>query len=334
MRFPIPAVLIGAFALAIVWWDQASAPGEMAFEVPVPGLSVASGPVRPLPASPALDPERVELGQRLFRDPQLSGDGSISCASCHSAEHGGADGRVRPVGIDGRIGEVNTPTVFNAALGFRQFWDGRAVTLEEQIEGPLTSPGEMGSSWEHVLSQLRANSDYVRAFASAYPDGISEANVRDAIASFERALVTPDSRFDQHLRGKPDALTPDELRGWDLFQDYGCIGCHQGSLLGGNMFQRLGIVRDYFADRGGVEKADLGRFNVTGLEEDRHVFKVPSLRNVALTAPYFHDGSAATLEEAVRVMARYQLGRSIDEPDLASVVAFLGALTGKPEISP
>ena len=325
-----PAAVTIAFALGLLWWDDARRSSEIESLSELASEAVpAAEPVQPLPREIELDPRKVALGARLFRDPRLSADGSVSCASCHALDSGGADGRKRPVGIGGRAGTVNTPTVLNSGFAFRQFWDGRAASLEEQIDGPLKSPIEMGSTWELVLERISADPDYRSAFEGIYPNGVDEPNVKDAIAIFERSLITPDSRLDRYLRGEIQALRPSERRGYELFKQYGCVGCHQGILLGGNMFQRLGIVRDYFADRGGIEPADLGRYNVTGDEADRHVFKVPSLRNVALTAPYFHDGSAPTLEEAIRVMARYQLGREISGPEVQSIAAFLGALTGE-----
>jgi cytochrome c peroxidase len=325
-----PAVVTVAFALGLLWWDDARRSADvMDIRNSASDAVRNAEPVQPLPRAIEIDPRKVALGARLFHDPRLSADETVACASCHDLEAGGADGRKRPVGIAGRMGTVNTPTVLNSGFAFRQFWDGRAASLEEQIDGPLKSPLEMGSTWELVLERISADPEYRSAFEALYPAGIDEASVKDAIASFERSLITPDSRLDRHLRGETQALSPVEQRGYGLFKQYGCIGCHQGMLLGGNMFQRLGIVRDYFADRGSIEIADLGRYNVTGDETDRHVFKVPSLRNVALTAPYFHDGSAETLQEAIRVMARYQLGREIPEPEVSSIAAFLETLTGE-----
>jgi len=331
----VTLAIVSACAALVFVWTSPGAPSQAALPTSEPSAErAASSVIRPIPPPIALDERKVHLGRRLFTDPGLSKDGTISCASCHDLELGGADGRTRPVGIGGQIGEVNTPTVLNSRFSFRQFWDGRAATLEEQIDGPLEHPAEMGASWEEVLARLSGDPSYGAAFAEAYPGGVTRANVKDAIATFERSLVTPDSPFDKFLRGDAEALGAEALRGYELFQSYGCVGCHQGVALGGNMFQRLGVVRDYFADRGDVTRADLGRFNVTGREADRHVFKVPTLRNVALTAPYFHDGSAASLDDAVRVMARYQLGREIPAADRAAIVAFLRSLTGElPESS-
>jgi cytochrome c peroxidase len=223
---------------------------------------------------------------------------------------------------------VNAPTVYNAALNFVQFWDGRAATLEEQIDGPITNPLEMDSSWDGVIGKLAADADYAAAFSAIYPDGITPANVKKAVADFERTLVTRGSAFDRFLEGDERALSPEARAGYETFKSVGCIACHQGTNVGGNMFQRFGVLGDYFKDRGNVVEADYGRYNVTKNEADRFVFRVPSLRNVEHTAPYFHDGSAATLEEAVQVMAKYQLGRRLGAEQVRGILAFLRSLTG------
>ncbi len=291
-------------------------------------------PIKPLPEGMALDARKVTLGERLFHEKRLSSDGTISCASCHDLSQGGDDGRRVSVGVGGAEGQVNAPTVLNCGFNFRQFWDGRAASLEEQVDGPLQHPAEMGNSWERVLSMLQADSTYAATFRDIYAGGISQENLRDAIATFERSLVTPNSRFDRWLRGEADVLTAEEKDGFQLFVSVGCITCHQGVNVGGNMFQVMGRLGDYFKDHGGAEGADLGRFNVTGDAADLHKFKVPSLRNVALTAPYLHDGSAATLQEAVQVMARYQMGRELEDREARRIVAFLETLTGESAVRP
>jgi len=287
-------------------------------------------PIKPLPASLKQDPLRAALGRRLFHDPRLSANGAVSCASCHDLSNGGADGRDHSTGFDGRPTAVNAPTVFNAALNFRQFWDGRAGSLEAQIDQVVENPVEMGSKWADVVAKVARDASYRRDFARSYADGVSKANIQNAIATFERTLITPDSRFDRYLRGEAHALSAEERAGYAKFKQYGCIACHQGVNVGGNMFQKFGVMGDYFADRGKPSEADLGRYLATGDEDDRHVFKVPGLRNVALTAPYFHDGSARTLDEAVDVMFRYQLGRAAAPGDKEAIVRFLGTLTGEP----
>lgn len=290
----------------------------------------SSEPILPIPLTSWLNKEKVALGERLFIDPRLSSDDTIACIHCHNlSEAGGADFSMKSRGINGELGEVNSPTVFNVAMNSSFFWDGRAATLEEQIDGPIHNPKEMGTSWPDVIKKLQADPLMVSRFDEIYPDGINADNIKDAIAEFERSLITPNSRFDLYLRGDDSALTADELKGYQLFKDYGCIACHQGVNVGGNMFQLLGIMRDYFKDRGGITTADLGRYNVTGKDEDRHYFRVPPLRNIALTAPYFHDGTAKTLEDAIAVMAKYQLGREMADDEIKLIAAFLGTLTGE-----
>jgi cytochrome c peroxidase len=285
-------------------------------------------PLEPLPEVPVLDAKVVALGRRLFHDGRLSADGKVSCSGCHDLAKGGMDSRPHSFGIAGKEGVVNAPTVYNAALNFVLFWDGRAATLEEQIGGPITNPLEMGSSWERALGALKADPSYVAGFAAAFPDGLSEHNVRRAIADFERTLLTRGSPFDRFLGGDEHALSPEARAGYETFKSVGCIACHQGRNVGGNMFQRFGVLGDYFKDRGHVSEADYGRYNVTHNEADRFVFRVPSLRNVERTAPYFHDGSAATLSQAVQVMARYQLGRKLLDDQVLSIIAFLKSLSG------
>ncbi|WP_085654742.1 MULTISPECIES: cytochrome-c peroxidase [unclassified Pseudomonas] len=291
-------------------------------------------PLKPLPAIPPQDPKRVELGRQLFHDPRLSINNTLSCASCHQLDKGGADTRAFSNGFDGQPVAVNTPTVFNASLNFRQFWDGRVETLEEQSNVVITSPHEMGSDWNTVVQRIADDAAYGQSFRAAYLDAVNRANIQNALATYERTLLTPGSRFDQYLLGNTDILTLEEKYGYQRFKDYGCIACHQGVNIGGNMFQKFGVFGDYIADRGNPTVADQGRFNVTGDEADRAVFKVPSLRNVALTAPYFHDGSAPTLERAVDVMFQYQLGRMPSEEDKTLIILFLKTLTGQWEGKP
>ena len=286
-------------------------------------------PISPIPESVSLDPRKVSLGSRLFDDPRLSGDNSVACATCHVLSKGGTDGLKRSIGIRAQTGEINAPTVFNSGFNFRQFWNGRAASLEDQIDGPVQHTKEMGSAWPATIARLSLDAYYKSEFAKIYPDGIQPASVKDAIATFERSLITPNSRFDRYLKGERSAVTREETDGYQRFKSYGCVACHQGVNVGGNMFERLGVMGDYFKDRGNITPADLGRFSVTGIESDTHVFKVPGLRNVALTAPYFHDGSATTLEQAVVIMGKYQLGIGIPADDVALIVKFLRTLTGE-----
>ena len=287
-------------------------------------------PIQPITLQLELNESKVKLGNKLFHEPWLSGDNKVSCASCHNLNIGGTDRLVRSIGIQKQLSFVNSPTVFNSGFNFKQFWDGRAETLEAQTEEVILSERVMrGGSWLKVINKLKQFSEYDSWFRELYPDGITSDNIKDAIATFERSLYTPNSRFDQFLHGNQNAITEEEKQGYRRFKSYGCISCHQGMLLGGNMFQTFGLLEDYFGDRGKVTKADLGRFNVTGDEHDRYAFKVPSLRNVVLTSPYFHDGSAETLEEAIKVMAKYQLGRQLPQTDIALIIKFLITLTGE-----
>lgn len=286
-------------------------------------------PIKPLPTTLQQDPARADLGRRLFNDKRLSANGKVSCASCHDLSAGGADARRHSVGFDGKLTAVNAPTVLNAAFNFKQFWDGRADSLEAQVDAVIQNPVEMGSKWEDVVAKLSRDSSYRAAFAASYPAGVTRENIQNAIATYERTLITPNSRFDQYLRGDRDALAADEKAGYAKFKQFGCVACHQGVNVGGNMFQKFGVMRDYFAARGNLAAADLGRYRVTADEADRYVFKVPSLRNVALTAPYLHDGSARSLDDAVAVMFKYQLGRTASKDDIAAIVKFLHTLTGE-----
>ena len=287
-------------------------------------------PIQPLPQYTARDKKKIYLGELLFNDPRLSNDDSISCATCHNLETGGVDRLARSVGVYGNVGDINSPTVFNSGLNIAQFWDGRAETLEDQIDGPTHNPKEMGSSWAQITEKLSSDKTYQALFKNSYSDGITSVNIKDAIASFEKSLVTINSPFDRYLRGEKDAISANAKAGYQLFKEFGCISCHQGSNVGGNVFQKFGVMGDYFSDRGSViTQADFGRFNVTGLEEDKFVFRVPSLRLATLTPPYFHDGSVNTIEEAVRTMVRYQLGRMSSEKDEELIVAFLHTLVGE-----
>ena len=291
-------------------------------------------PIKPIPQTLKQDPARAAIGRRLFHDPRLSANGGVSCASCHDLSRGGVDGRDYSVGFSGQRTGVNAPTVLNAALNFRQFWNGRAASLEAQVDMVIRNPVEMGSQWPDVVAKVAQDARYQEDFARAYPDGVTQANIQNAIATFERTLITPNSRFDKYLRGERNALSDEEKAGYAKFKQYGCIACHQGVNVGGNMFQKFGVMGDYFAQRGKPTEADLGRFLTTGDDEDRNVFKVPSLRNVALTAPYFHDASAKTLADAVDVMFRVQLGRAASTADKAAIVKFLTTLTGETEGRP
>jgi cytochrome c peroxidase len=286
-------------------------------------------PVQPLPKSIPTDPAKVALGLQLFHDPRLSKDNSVSCASCHSLAQGGADGRKSSLGVGGQIGPINAPTVYNAVLNHTQFWDGRAANLQEQAGGPPLNPVEMASSsWQEIIAKFEADPDFTQRFLAVYPDGYSDKNLTGAIAEFEKTLLTP-SRFDAYLRGEKNVLSAEERRGYQLFKANRCASCHTGQNFGGQSFERMGLKADYFADRGTpLTAADDGRMNVTKDPSDRYRFKVPTLRNVELTAPYFHDGSSPDLPHAVRAMLKYQVGTNLPDSDVAAIVAFLKTLTG------
>jgi cytochrome c peroxidase len=285
--------------------------------------------ITPLPTSVDLDPRRVALGKKLFEDPQLSRNGTIACATCHPLDLGGTDHLPKSIGIRGTPVARNAPTVFNSGFNFRQFWDGRAATLEDQVDGPLTADQEMGSSWPESLDRLNASPAYTRAFADIYSTHVTEEAVKDAIATFERSLITPNARFDQYLRGNQAVLSSEEVEGYRMFRSYGCVSCHQGTNVGGNMFQRIGVMQPYVPLLDGSGSEDRGRFRLTNDPSDDLVFKVPSLRNVAVTGPYFHDGSQPTLEAAVTAMGYYQLGRVLTADEVQHLVAFLRTLTGE-----
>ncbi|MCA9574225.1 MAG: cytochrome-c peroxidase [Polyangiales bacterium] len=300
---------------------------------PAPAATATSltshAPLAALPPAPEVPAPKLELGRRLYHDTALSGDGTVACVTCHSFDHGGAENRRTSEGIRGQIGPINSPTVLNASLAIRQFWDGRAADLAEQAAGPVANPVEMGATWDDVVARLGGDPSYVAAFTAAGYDGVSQANITDAIAAFESTLLTP-GPFDRFIGGDHSALNEQQQRGYMTFREVGCIACHNGPALGGQSFQKMGAVQDYFALRGGeVTEADLGRFNFTHEEGDRHFFKVPTLRNVAQTAPYFHDGSQAELAGAVRIMGQVQLGRELTDAQVEDIVAFLRALDGE-----
>lgn len=272
----------------------------------------------------------VALGKKLFYDNRLSGNGTQSCNSCHSLSTYGVDNKTLSKGADGRLHSRNTPSVLNASLHFSLFWDGRAMSLEEQAEGPILNPHEMGmSSREDLESRLSRDPEYIALFRRAFPadrEPLTFDNLSKAIGAFERTLLTP-SRFDQFLLGEENALNEQEKRGLSLFVDLSCIKCHSGNTLGGNIFQKFGLVRDYW-EYTHSKTLDEGLFLRTKNPADKYVFKVPSLRNVAKTAPYFHDGNVETLEQAIAIMAKAQLGMELSSLEVDDIKAFLEALTG------
>nr|VFK57903.1 MAG: cytochrome c peroxidase [Candidatus Kentron sp. UNK]VFK69718.1 MAG: cytochrome c peroxidase [Candidatus Kentron sp. UNK] len=289
--------------------------------------ALASEPIEPIAqiSQKDVDWAQVELGKKLFFDPRLSKSGFISCNSCHNLGMGGTDNLKTSIGHRWRQGPINAPTVLNASMNIAQFWDGRARDLKEQAGGPIANPGEMASSHALAVKVLASIPEYASEFKQVFDtDKIDIDQVTRAIAEFEKSLVTPDSRFDQWLRGDKDALTDQELAGYNLFKDSGCIRCHNGPAVGGASFQKMGVIKPYKTKNGAQ-----GRFDVTGKESDRFVFKVPVLRNVEMTYPYFHDGETATLTKAVDIMGRLQLDKKFTADENAEIVAFLKTLTGK-----
>lgn len=284
-----------------------------------------SEPVKPIEPVEMNEPEKVRLGKKLFFEPRLSRSGFISCNSCHNLSRGGSDNLQTSIGHNWQQGPINSPTVLNSSLSMAQFWDGRAETLQEQAAGPIDNPLEMAYTHTLAVEVLRSIPQYETMFEEIYGTReITIDHVTDAIAVFEETLVTPNSRFDLWLKGDDKAITEQELAGYELFKAIGCTACHYGEALGGTDFQRMGLVHAY-----DTANPSQGRFEVTGDESDRFLFKVPTLRNVELTYPYFHDGAYWTLEEATEIMAYLQLGRELPTEDIDNIVAFLRTLTGE-----
>ena len=283
----------------------------------------ADEPIQPIPPVKQINLALVELGKKLYFDPRLSKSGFISCNSCHNLSMGGTDNIPTSIGDQWQQGPINAPTVLNSSMNLAQFWDGRAADLQAQAGGPIANPGEMAFTHTLAINVLESMPQYMREFKQAFgTDRITIDEVTAAIAEFEKTLITPNSRFDKWLLGDKQALNATELAGYELFKNSGCTACHNGPAVGGNSFQKMGIVEPYKGN--GAE----GRSAVTGKDADRFNFKVPTLRNVEMTYPYFHDGAANTLGEAVNTMGRIQLGRKFSAEENASIVAFLKTLTG------
>lgn len=292
--------------------------------VAVASTIAVNEPIQPIRPAQNINLGMVELGKKLYFDPRLSKSGFISCNSCHNLSMGGTDNIPTSIGDRWQKGPINAPTVLNSSLNVAQFWDGRAADLKEQAGGPIANPGEMAFSHTLAIGVLQSIPGYVREFRQVFgKEQITINEVTAAIAEFEKTLVTPNARFDQWLLGKNDALSAGELEGYRLFKESGCVACHNGEAVGGNSFQKMGVVEPYKAN----SPAE-GRSAVTGKDADRFNFKVPTLRNVELTYPYFHDGAAHTLTEAVDIMGRLQLGRKFSSEENARIVAFLKTLTG------
>lgn len=295
--------------------------------------------LQPIPDSLSTDIRKVTLGRKMYNEARISLDGTLSCATCHVIDQGGADSRGTRTseGIYGQFGGINAPTVLNAAFNVEQFWNGRAHTLADQAAGPPVNPVEMGDqTWEQICERLKEDASLVAEFQSIYPEGITQATVTDAIAEYEKTLITPNDRLDQMLKGDENALTEEEKKGLAAFMDNSCAVCHVGKTLGGQSFETLGIYEDYYAAREQsnpdivYNDDDKGLAGFTGDTADLHRFKVPGLRNISKTSPYFHDGTQATIEDAVRAMFRFELGvKEAPESDVASISAFLRTLDGE-----
>lgn len=334
-------LVVVAIAVALIW-QVVQAPSNLMptdgrAEITLPArepLSVqAKEPIQPIPIAVSFDLAKYALGEKLFKDPRLSQNNQVSCLSCHRFDAGGADRDRYSKGLNNALTQVNTPTVFNAAYSFRFNWNGRFDSLIAHTDAIMKNPDIMGSEWAVVKQKIAGIETYRQAFETIYEGGINRDNVIDAIVAYEAALTTPNGPFDQYLRGDLSAISAEAKAGYRHFKAYGCVSCHQGVNVGGNMFQKFGVMGDYFADRGAVSEADFGRFNFTKAESDRYVFRVPSLRNVALTPPYLHDGNAQTLQEAIRIMVKYQLGRPIPDQHIEQIAQFLETLTGEYEVS-
>lgn len=303
--------------------------------------TLANEPVEVIPDYVETNPAKVALGKKMFNDTRISLDNTISCATCHVLEDGGADHADERVseGINGLQGTVNSPTVFNAVFNIDQFWNGRAHTLAEQAAAPPINPVEMGDqTWEQIIERLCQDASLVAEFKAIYPEeGLTEATVTDAIEEFEKTLITPNDKLDRYLKGDKNAMSAEELAGYQAFKANDCATCHYGKTLGGQSFELMSKYGDYFADRKqsrpdiAYNDDDNGLYSFTGKAEDMHKFKVPNLRNISKTAPYYHDGTIESLEEAVRLMFHYELGKTVTDEQVASITTFLKALDGESE---
>jgi cytochrome c peroxidase len=293
--------------------------------------SMQNEPVRPISNYFKTDSAKVALGKDLYHDTRISADNTVSCATCHDLNKGGVDGLPVSIGVKDQEGPINAPTVFNSVYNLAQFWDGRAADLQEQAAGPPMNGKEMGNkSFNDIVARLESDSLLKARFDNIYEEGITENSITDAIAEFEKTLITPNSSFDKYLMGDENAITENQKKGYAAFKRVGCATCHVGEAMGGQSFEYVGLSDDYFADRGSEETpVDLGRFNFTGEAHDKYKQKVPILRNIELTAPYMHDASSETLEDAVIIMNTYQVENKLSKEEIGYVVEFLKSLTGE-----
>ena len=313
----LPALFIGALISGLT---SSYALAEVTFR---------QEPISPIPLQLDINQAKARLGEQLFFDTRLSRDNQFSCASCHQLDAGGDDNVSSGLSISAEHHIINTPSIFNVRYNFRQNWDGSAETLHQQIDLVMSSAHEFDNKWTTVITTLSKDAQLRNDFKSVYADGITKNNIISAIVEFEKTLTTPNSRFDRYLRNEDDSLSDEEIKGYLTFKELGCVSCHQGINIGGNLYQKFGVFYDYLAERGDISEPDYGRMNATNRQMDKFVFKVPSLRNVAITAPYFHDGSVDTLEEAISVMGRTQLGRKLTTDDVFLIKQFLNTLTGE-----
>jgi cytochrome c peroxidase len=284
-----------------------------------------SGPIQPIPHISSIDENWLQLGKALFNSTLLSKDNTVSCASCHLVNQGGDDGFPVSIGINQSMGTRNSPTVLNSVFSFRQFWDGRSSDLADQASGPIHNPIEMGEDFPSIIKKLKKSKEFTRAFNQINENGITAEAIIQAIVTFEESLVTPDAPIDLYVKGDENALTEQQKAGYKKFINLGCVSCHQGVNIGGNLYQKIGRISS-------VPPAllnDTGRFELSQKESDRYVFKVPSLRNIKRTAPYFHNGSVSTLEEAIDIMAKGQLGITLTKQDTDDLLALFDAFNGR-----
>ena len=331
---PRAACVVAAALVAAGTFGLVAAKAEDTAHIsPAPPAAATAGdelvgePITPVPLSVDLDPRKVKLGRRLFVDTRLSGDNGVSCASCHNFNRALTDGQPITSGLPGHPGATNTISLFNVALSSKHAWDGHIMTLEEQASGVVVNKSTMGADWNDVVARLKSDPALEATFKDIYPDGVQKATIINALVEYEKSLDTPNAPFDRYLRGDQKAISDQARAGYQLFKDYGCSSCHQGINVGGNMVQVLGIFGKPDAAFEGVDTP--GSAKNTGISDKRPVFRVPSLRNVEYTGPYFHDGSVEKLSDAIGIMAKYQLGREISGDDVSKIEAFLDSLTGE-----
>ncbi len=284
--------------------------------------------IQPIPLTLDLHPEKVLFGEKIFEDPTISPN-NVSCVSCHNLTIGGGDGLKTSKNSQGGFDEMNTQTVFNCGFNPKFFWNGRASTLQEQLEDVIHNPKHLNSSWDWIVNSFAKNEQYQELSRRIYGTNLNSDIIRDAIITYERSLFTPNSRFDQYLRGNQLAINQEEKQGYELFKSYGCISCHQGINVGGNLVAKFGVHYNPFLKKKVITDTDLGLYAITKNPKDKHVFRVPGLRNVAITGPYFHHGKVKTLEKAIKLMGKAQLGQTLPDKDIKLIAQFLKTLTGQ-----